>query len=86
MNLENEIEAWARTNFPVYEFMELRVLSVTEGSYKCFVPLSDIPSEATFPAERVEAMNAALTSSGRYDFAVQVTTSATMVGDWHRTH
>ena len=40
MTPENEIEVWARENLPVYEFINLKVLSVSEGLYKCFVPLS----------------------------------------------
>lgn len=121
MTPENEIEAWAKQNLPVYEFMNLKVLSVSDGLYKCFVPLSvntgnhvktvhaafqwasaeilgglvvlsnrkadkyvpvvknlsiefrqpaltDITSEAIFSMEQVEEMNAALESTGRYDF------------------
>ena len=40
MTIENEIEGWARENLPIYEFMDLKVLSVSDGLYKCFVPLS----------------------------------------------
>ena len=40
MTIENELEDWARENLPIYEFMDLKVLSVSEGLYKCFVPLS----------------------------------------------
>ena len=41
MTIENQIEDWARENLPIYEFMGLKVLSVSDGLYKCFVPLSD---------------------------------------------
>ena len=40
MTIENELEDWVRENLPIYEFMDLKVLSVSEGLYKCFVPLS----------------------------------------------
>ena len=40
MTIENELEDWARANLPIYEFMDLKVLSVSEGLYQCFVPLS----------------------------------------------
>ncbi len=121
IRLEKEIEAWARQQLPVYEFMDLNILSVSGGLYKCFVPLSantgnhiktvhaafqwasaeilgglvvlanrkddkyvpvvkslniefnqpaltDIVSEAAFSMGQVEEMNAALATSGRYDF------------------
>ena len=121
MTQESAIEAWAREHLPVYEFMDLKVLSVSQGVYKCRVPLSentgnhintvhaafqwasaemlgglvvlsnrtdekfvpvvkslsidfkqpaltDVTAEARFSMERVAAMNAALESTGRYDF------------------
>jgi hypothetical protein len=40
MTLENKLETWARENLPVYEFMDLKVLSVSQGLYKCLVPMS----------------------------------------------
>ena len=36
---ERLIESWARSNLPIYEFMSLRVNSVSGGVYKCSVPL-----------------------------------------------
>ena len=36
---ERLIESWARSNLPVYEFINLRVDSVSGGVYKCSVPL-----------------------------------------------
>ena len=118
---EKEVEDWAKSNLPVYEFMGLKVTSVSDGVYSCFVPLnantgnhistvhaafqwaaaeilgglvvltkrtntryvpvvksldiefkrpalSDITSEARFSDEEVGTMNAALESTGRYDF------------------
>lgn len=37
---EKEIEDWAKSNLPVYEFMGLKVTSVSDGVYSCFVPLN----------------------------------------------
>ena len=37
---EREIETWAKSNLPVYEFMGLEVTSVSDGVYSCFVPLN----------------------------------------------
>ena len=118
---EKEVEDWAKSNLPVYEFMGLKVTSVSDGVYSCFVPLnantgnhistvhaafqwaaaeilgglvvltkrtntryvpvvksldiefkrpalSGITSEARFSDEEVGTMNAALESTGRYDF------------------
>jgi acyl-coenzyme A thioesterase PaaI-like protein len=38
--IEQEIEQWAKSTLPVYEFMDLGVVSVSEGVYQCFVPLT----------------------------------------------
>ena len=38
--IEKEIEAWARKNLPVYEFMDLKVINSSDGLYRCLVPLS----------------------------------------------
>jgi acyl-coenzyme A thioesterase PaaI-like protein len=40
MTIESELEDWARGSMPIYDFMGLKVLSVSEGLYKCFVPLT----------------------------------------------
>ena len=39
-DVENELEQWARKNLPVYEFMDLKVDSVSNGVYRCSVPLT----------------------------------------------
>ena len=38
--IEKELEQWARINLPVYEFMDLQIDSVTNGVYRCSVPLT----------------------------------------------
>lgn len=40
MTIESELEEWTRENLPIYEFMNLKILSASEGLYKCCVPLS----------------------------------------------
>jgi acyl-coenzyme A thioesterase PaaI-like protein len=40
MTIESELEDWARENLPIYEFMDLNVLSASKEMYRCFVPLS----------------------------------------------
>ena len=37
---EQEIEAWAKSNLPIYEYMGLEVTSVSDGIYSCFLPLN----------------------------------------------
>ena len=38
--IEQEIEQWAKARLPVYEFMDLSVVSVSAGVYQCVVPLT----------------------------------------------
>lgn len=38
--IEKELEAWARDALRVYDYMDLEVISVTNGVYQCFVPLN----------------------------------------------
>ncbi len=38
--IEQDIEQWAKSTLPVYEFMDLSVVSVSNGVYQCFVPLT----------------------------------------------
>ncbi len=38
--IEQNIEDWCRSNLPAYEFMDLKVTSVSGGVYRCFVPLT----------------------------------------------
>jgi acyl-coenzyme A thioesterase PaaI-like protein len=37
---EKELEEWAKTFMPVYHFMDITVDSVTDGLYRCTVPLN----------------------------------------------
>lgn len=37
---EQAIEQWLKSALPVYEFMDLSIISVSDGVYRCFVPLS----------------------------------------------
>ena len=38
--IENELEQWAKTNLPIYEYMDLKINSVSNGVYQCSVPLT----------------------------------------------
>ena len=38
--VEKELEQWARKNLSVYEFMDLKIDSVSNGIYRCSVPLT----------------------------------------------
>jgi acyl-coenzyme A thioesterase PaaI-like protein len=40
MSIESELDDWVRELLPIYDFVGLKVLCVSEGLYKCFVPLS----------------------------------------------
>jgi len=38
--IEQEVEQWAKSTLPIYEFMGLSVVSVSDGVYQCHVPLT----------------------------------------------
>lgn len=38
--VEEELEKWAKTNFPIYEYMGLKIVSASNGLYQCSVPLT----------------------------------------------
>ena len=40
MQMERKLEEWARINLPIYDFMDLTVISVSDGFYQCSVPRS----------------------------------------------
>ncbi|MBN2569308.1 MAG: YiiD C-terminal domain-containing protein [Deltaproteobacteria bacterium] len=38
--IEKDIEAWLKSNLPVYDFMDFTIISASNGLYKCLVPLN----------------------------------------------
>ncbi|OUS24103.1 hypothetical protein A9Q98_14145 [Thalassotalea sp. 42_200_T64] len=38
--IEKDIEDWARSSIPAYQFMDVTVISVSNGLYKCVIPLN----------------------------------------------
>ena len=38
--IEEQLEQWVKKNLPIYEFMGLKIDSVSNGIYRCSVPLT----------------------------------------------
>ena len=64
-----DIEKWARSTLPVYEFMDLKILSCSDGTYSCRVALGENTGN------HVGTIHAAFqwAETGRYDFELDST-------------
>jgi acyl-coenzyme A thioesterase PaaI-like protein len=73
MTIEHELEKWARENLPIYEYMDMRITSVSDGLYQCRVPLSENTGNhigtvhAAFQWASVEILGGLVVLSSRKD-------------------
>ena len=40
VTIEQQLQAWTRENLPVYTFIDLKIISASNGLYQCFLPLT----------------------------------------------
>ncbi len=40
MNSVEEFDVWAKENCPIYRFMDLKIISVSDGLFSCTVPIN----------------------------------------------